>query len=292
MNGDGVNNGDDKRASIARASGRGPSYPALSLEEAVDKAQKFWMAAKRGSAAVAAVAKHWGYSETSSTGKTAVAALLQFGLLQAEGSLDSRTVKLTGRGLDIVLDEPSSPRRWLALKDAVQTPKLYADILAKWPPHELPVDSMLRYYLIREKSFNEVSVDGFIKDFRASLAFAKLDIPATIEAGSEVIDELEADTESMSATTVEPVQAVAGKAFMAASHAVATNAPAVSPAVAYGAALHVGPSEREWLRGPLSREAGYRLLVTGSMGPREIGKLIKLLEAQKSVLDDDDDEEM
>ena len=45
--------------------------------------------------------------------------------------------------------------------------------------------------------------------------------------------------------------------------------------------------EREWLRGPLSREVGYRLLVSGDVGPKEIGKLIKLLEAQKEVLDEE-----
>ena len=46
--------------------------------------------------------------------------------------------------------------------------------------------------------------------------------------------------------------------------------------------------EREWLRGPLSRDASYRLIVSGELGPKEIGKLIKLLEAQKAVLSDDD----
>jgi hypothetical protein len=32
------------------------------------------------------------------------------------------------------------------------------------------------------------------------------------------------------------------------------------------------------------------LIVSGDLGPKEIGKLIKLLEAQKAVLADDDDE--
>ncbi len=48
-------------------------------------------------------------------------------------------------------------------------------------------------------------------------------------------------------------------------------------------------TEREWLRGPLSRETTYRLIVSGDLGPKEIGKLIRLLEAQKSILSDDDD---
>lgn len=50
-----------------------------------------------------------------------------------------------------------------------------------------------------------------------------------------------------------------------------------------------GAGEREWLRGPLSRDVNYRLVISGDMGPKEIGKLIKLLEAQKAVLDDEDE---
>ena len=48
-------------------------------------------------------------------------------------------------------------------------------------------------------------------------------------------------------------------------------------------------SEREWLRGLLSRGVGYRLVVSGELGPREIGKLIKLLQAHQAVLEDDGD---
>ena len=48
--------------------------------------------------------------------------------------------------------------------------------------------------------------------------------------------------------------------------------------------------EREWLRGPLSREATYRLFVSGEVGPKEIGKLIKVLKAQQAILSDDDEE--
>lgn len=45
--------------------------------------------------------------------------------------------------------------------------------------------------------------------------------------------------------------------------------------------------ETEWMRNQLSQETNVRLLVKGDIGPKEIGKLIKLLEAQKSILEDD-----
>jgi hypothetical protein len=43
---------------------------------------------------------------------------------------------------------------------------------------------------------------------------------------------------------------------------------------------------------PLSKEVSYRLVVAGDLGPKEIGKLIKLLKAQQAVLSDDDDSDI
>jgi hypothetical protein len=37
--------------------------------------------------------------------------------------------------------------------------------------------------------------------------------------------------------------------------------------------------EREWLRGSLSCDTSYRLIVSGEIGSKELGKLIKLLQA-------------
>jgi hypothetical protein len=50
-------------------------------------------------------------------------------------------------------------------------------------------------------------------------------------------------------------------------------------------------NEREYLRGMLSRDTSYRLLVSGDIGPKELGKMIKLLQAQKAILEDEPDKE-
>jgi hypothetical protein len=42
--------------------------------------------------------------------------------------------------------------------------------------------------------------------------------------------------------------------------------------------------EREFLRGPLSREAAYRLMVSGEFGAKELAKIIKVLTLQKELL--------
>ena len=68
----------------------------------------------------------------------------------------------------------------------------------------------------------------------------------------------------------------------------AQQAP-VSPFEKPTTALNAG--ETEWMRNKVSRETNVRLLVEGQMGPKEIGKRVKMLESQKAVLEDDDDEE-
>jgi hypothetical protein len=53
--------------------------------------------------------------------------------------------------------------------------------------------------------------------------------------------------------------------------------------------LGIGPptlGEREFIRGPLSRDAGYRLLVSGEIGARELARIIKVLTLQKELLSD------
>jgi hypothetical protein len=169
---------DTKQPEAARTGTRGTSYPALSLQEAINRAQQFYNAEKRSAAPLSAAAEHWGYTAKSSATRLAVAALIHYGLLEDFGSKDSRTIKLTNLALDILLDTPESPKRLAALQKAARSPKIIADLLAQWPPDSLPSDSTLKYYLIREKGFNDDAVDGFIKDFRASVAFAKLNVPA------------------------------------------------------------------------------------------------------------------
>lgn len=49
--------------------------------------------------------------------------------------------------------------------------------------------------------------------------------------------------------------------------------------------------EAEWIRTDLGSDTKVRLIVKGEMGPKQIGKLIKLLKAQQAVLSDDEDED-
>lgn len=169
-------------APVAKA-GRGASYPALSLPDAITRAQQFWNAERKSAAPIAAAAEHWGYSTKSSGARLAVAALLHYGLMEDSGSSETRTVKLSARALDILLSPPESPAWKAAVQEAARSPKIIADILTKWGVADLPSDQTLRYYLLRERDFNETAADGFIKDFRKTIVFAKLVGGANIDVG-------------------------------------------------------------------------------------------------------------
>ena len=171
---------------------RGVSYPALSLEEAVRRAAQLWQNERKNAAPMEAVASHWGYSPSSSGVRTTVAALISFGLVSDQGSREQRQIQLTPRGLDIVLD---APERNAALRDAVMSPKIYAEILANWPVDNLPSDQTLKFFLLRNKNFNPKAVDGFIKDFRDSISFSGLakagNMPQAVASESEEMPEMQ-----------------------------------------------------------------------------------------------------
>ncbi|HZF18543.1 MAG TPA: hypothetical protein VE008_02425 [Burkholderiales bacterium] len=161
-------------AASTTTTGRGVGYPAFSLEEALARARKFWESEKKNAAPVSAAVSHWGYGDKSSGGKRAVAALIQFSLMSDAITGTTRTVKLTDRALNIVLSEPGSDIWMTCVREAAVSPKIYSDILNKWTAQELPSDATLTFYLLRERNFNPGTVVDFIKDFRATVAYAKL----------------------------------------------------------------------------------------------------------------------
>jgi len=157
--------------SKAGGAGRGISYPAISLSEAVTRAQEFWDHERKNAAPLDAAAAHWGYSPSSSGVRTLAAALLSYGLMVDRGSGPNRQIQLSERALDIILE---TPERTQALIDAVKSPKIYTELLTEWSPKDLPSDQTIRAHLLRHKNFNPKAVDGFIKDFRASISFSGL----------------------------------------------------------------------------------------------------------------------
>jgi len=164
---------------------RSPSYPAVNLERALELAATFFKAERGNEAPIKTVLTKWGYSETSGGGLVALSALIKFGLLADQGTGTSRKVRLTPTARRILLDErPNSEERLRLIKEAALTPTIYRELWDKYGS-ELPSDENLRYHLRVERGFEENAAASVIRDYKHTLAFAKLLDADTISPSSE-----------------------------------------------------------------------------------------------------------
>ncbi|CAG9239331.1 conserved hypothetical protein [Paraburkholderia tropica] len=157
---------------------RSPNFPFISLDVALQRAQAMYSHERRGGAPTVAVAKHWGYSETSSGFKQTLGALKNYGLLVDEPSSSGRMVRLSDLAVRILLDgRPDSRDRSGLLRQAALTPAVASEVFQRWP-EGLPSDHTLTHFLMFDRGFqddtavraakilrqNEVHVDPASKD--------------------------------------------------------------------------------------------------------------------------------
>jgi hypothetical protein len=153
---------------------RSPAYPAVPLPTAIESARKLWNAQRKQEAHIDSALKALGYSSRSGTSLRAIAALGHYGLIDVSGDKDNRKIRLSEQAQDILHLAQADERRRKALKSAALTPKIYAALWERYGAN-LPDDSAIRPFLIRDKGYNDAVVDNLIADYRSTLEFAKLD---------------------------------------------------------------------------------------------------------------------
>jgi len=152
--------------------GRGPSYPYTDLEGSLVYTRKVYDYVKRGSAPVEAVVKDGlKLSPTSSGSQKVIAALRSFGLIEEAPASNGKATKLSARAIRILLDDQDSQERQDELKKAALSPKWYEYCWSKWGKDMPPA---MRSNLLIEHGFIESTVDGFLNDYRKTIAFAGL----------------------------------------------------------------------------------------------------------------------
>ena len=172
---------------------RGPAYPFVNLRTAVGLLEKLYAYAKRSPALIDSIAKEaWGWSPTSSTPKKVAAALKYFGLAEDAGK-EGTSLRITDRGYRILVDSPDSPERTKALQEAALAPPQYSYCYKEWGP-EVPQSA--RSSLIFKRGFVVTTVDGFLKDYLATMAFAGLNGGNAVGTGTEQ-EELSADANNV-----------------------------------------------------------------------------------------------
>jgi hypothetical protein len=166
----------DQHADPKKKRTRSPAYPFVNLEVALKRAREFYDKEQRNAASLNVAVKHWNYVEKSSGGLQTAATLISFGLLKDEGTGAKRKLQLTQLALRILLDQrPESAEKAALLKQLALTPKIHKQLWDKWG-NATPSEAEMKHTLLVdwEPPFNEKSVDGFIKEYKDTIAFAKL----------------------------------------------------------------------------------------------------------------------
>ena len=171
------------RLSLASPRIAAPPHPSLSLEEAIRQARIFYQRENFTRAAPEVALKHWGYGAKSSSGLRTLAALLTTGsslnrvseMIAGSGCLSGRRpffctpmrmTKSVIRQSGTLLSLRGSTR-FFGISGG-----LTSHLTATWDMN-----------LIRHYDFNPGSVPSFIKDFKATIEFAKLAQSGKLSSG-------------------------------------------------------------------------------------------------------------
>ena len=165
---------------------RSPNYPNMSLRSAVSKIDAIYKADRLAPSPKSAALRHMGYEKLHSEAARSLSALKSFGLI--EETPDDR-VKLTQRGVEIVVRPKGDKIREEAIRKAALGPDIYRELVAQYPSG-LISDISLRSDLITIRKFNPTVVDGFIRDLKETFEFAGLSDFGVLDSQQQRQDEV------------------------------------------------------------------------------------------------------
>lgn len=166
--------------------GRSPAYPGIALDKAVTQARALYEREGKYAVPQTSAFKAWGYGDKSSGGRTTVAALKYFGLIDIVGEGDSRQIKLSQDGLLLLLDqrEDDSERRAVARKLALR-PSIHQQLYHRYPDG-LPSDATIKHFLMFDGRYNESAAAEIVAEFKETAVYAGLYQPHSDIDNNEV----------------------------------------------------------------------------------------------------------
>jgi hypothetical protein len=171
---------------------RSPRAPILSLRKALERAKALHDITKGRHPALAADAmRHWGYGAKSSGGLQTIATLKLYGLIEDTGSGEARKVQLTQQAVNYVVDErPEMLAR--ARRDFALRPKIMETLWKLWDA-EPPGDAVARSQLRVDLGFTDKAANDLLKIYKENLRFAALRKEPDAPAPSEAVEDEEED---------------------------------------------------------------------------------------------------
>jgi hypothetical protein len=240
---------------------RSPAFPAIPLGEAVEKLMAFEKTFGRHPAPYDKAGMAWGLKQAGDY----VAALRYYGFVEYAGTGDDRQIAITEAGRNLLRVQQESTKQTL-LREAALRPKEVAKFWGLWGA-DRPPDAVCIDQLMLRNGFSERGALLFLRTYDGTISYAKLGQGDKIVTDSAASDG--ADANVPAERDDPPVPSVIGK----------------PPPPHRGVAIMDG--ERELTTGLLSRDASFRLIVSGPVGVKEIERLIRKLELDKEILADE-----
>lgn len=152
---------------------RSPSYPSIDLETAVEKVAMLYGDIRKNPAHIEAAVESMDYTPGSSATLRAIAAMINYGLVEEEGAGSQRTLRLTKPALDLQHLTKDDPDRLSILQQMALRPKIFEEIF-NYYPGQLPNDTTIEKYLKITRGFNPDAVRLLIRNFRSTYQYANL----------------------------------------------------------------------------------------------------------------------
>jgi hypothetical protein len=142
---------------------RSPNYPAISLPEAISRAEMCRSQIGLASALRPVIAKALGYGSLNGSALSALSAMLKYGLLEKHGL----SCKISSRAISI-LNPTHQREKAQAIWDAATTPNLFVDLMDTFPGI-VPEESAITGYLSR-RGFANAALNNVSQAFRETFA--------------------------------------------------------------------------------------------------------------------------
>lgn len=190
--------------------GRSPSYPSMSLKEAMGKAKALYDAEGKYPAPMPSAFTAWGYGAKSSGGRETRATLGYFGLTTVEGDNATGKVKLTEKALRAILDEREDQTEKNALiREFALTPAIHKTLFQQYP-EGIKSDATVEHFLMFEQGYNKSAAAEVVAEFKATADYAGLYKPASVVVKEEG-DEADSDDAATQDPPADPPEGQKGR---------------------------------------------------------------------------------
>ncbi len=234
---------------------RSPNYPVMDLSEAIEAMKGAFKKEGRNKMSRSVLAAHLGYSSLNGRSLGKIGAVRAYGLIEGSGD----ELRVAEDTVTLISAPATAPERREALERCAFRPTLFGELKSEFP--DRPSVENLQYELVKR---------GFSQEAAGKAASTYL-LNVALVAGTFVGDiVLGGDGKPAGDTPPPPPPS--------------QNPPPPPP----GQEVKMQTGERVLTTGLLAKDANFRLLVSGTIGVKEIEMLIRKLELDKEILAESD----